>query len=289
MDNFDRSISLFIKSEDYNDSKDINLSTYNWAHLGYAYFNIGIYEKAIDYLTKVFEYDPSDTEIIYRIAKSYEYLEIIDKSIMFYTILVETDKDNFWYAIEATALAIECKLESEVNKFYLIAKNNVSTTIEKIVVESWEYYTKRDKNKTIKLLEESISILNNESKQNLNNNFKIVLLSYYYSILKDKYGEDFSLDVFEKSYLINPFEPHLNYILAKEYCDRNIKLSIALKMINFAIKSDIINPDFFYTKSLILYKLKHYRDARKSLEKMLKNNPNNLGAKELLDKILYNG
>jgi tetratricopeptide (TPR) repeat protein len=284
LNKIEKSLQDFKKSEELNIAGNSDLSMYNWVHLGYGYFDIGDYETAKVYLERIYYYDSTDAEVIYRLAKCYESLNLVDNAFFYYSQAVESDKNDFWYPLEATVLAIEKEMGNEANKFIGAAKNRAKSEIENIIASAWELRIKNDKAGALKLLEKVLFLIDlDENKEYIN--YKTSVVIFYYNLLKENANGNFSLDIFEKNLLANLKDPFLNFILAKEYCDRNINLEKALRMINVAIDFGKVNVEYHNLKGLILYKLGQVELAQKVVKNNLEFSPGNEKTLELLKKI----
>lgn len=284
LDFLSQAINNFLKSEENNLKKNIELSTFNWAHLAFAYFDLGDYKKSKYYLEKVYFYDKTDAELIYRLAKCNEILELYEEALKYYIKVVEIDKENFWDPLAAIIMLINCNNKNEVMKFLKILKDRSTTLVEKNITVAIELILESNYKESQTLLEKTLLILREKDYIKYKPNISTVL-SLHYGISKELKFKTISLKLFEEEYKVNKSDPYLNYLLAKEYYDRNIHLHRAIKMINVSIKKYKLDPYYFNLKASILFKIGNYRAAENAVNKNLLNHPDDEDSKELLIKI----
>jgi tetratricopeptide (TPR) repeat protein len=279
-----QAINNFLKSEENNLTKNIELSTFNLAHLAFAYFDLGDYKKSKNYLEKVYSYDKTDAELIYRLAKCNEILELNNLALRYYEEVILLDEDNYWDPLAATIMLIDCDRRDEGRKFLEILKKRSTTLVEKNITEGIEliFHSKYLESQT--LLEKTLILLREKAYAKYKPNIS-TLISLYFGIFHELNIRNFSLKLFEEEYKVNKSEPYLNFLLAKEYYDRNIQLHRAIKMIDISIKKNKLNPYYFNLKALILFKMRKYKKAERVIKKNLLNHPDDNDSKELLIKI----
>jgi len=278
-------INSFLKSEVYNLSKNVELSIFNWVHLAIAYFDLGDYKKSKYYLEKVYFYDPNDPEVIYRLAKCNEFLESYNIALKYYEEVILLDKENYWDPIAATIMLINCDRKDEGRKFLEILKKRSTTLVEKNITEAIELILHSKYIESQALLEKTLLLLREKVYEKYIPNISTVI-SLYFGIFQELNIRNFSLKLFEEEYKVNKSEPYLNFLLAKEYYNRNIQLHSAIKMIDISVKKNKLNPYYCNLKAMILFKLEKYKEAERVVKKNLLNHPDDVESNELLMKIL---
>lgn len=264
-----KSISLYEKSEKSHNNQDGSYTKYNSIYLGYSYLNLGDFVKAFEWFEINRKYDKKNLEILAHLGWCYALTNQPQEALRIYSVGAELEPENPRWHAESAKVLIELKQNDEALKQIELAKPKAKDSIDKGLVEIIEHKLNRNNQGAIDTSMKVISELkNNSSHADVADLY--MSISEWQKEIGDKEG---ALTTLETALKDIPYDAWIKNHLAMEYADREIKLDLALRVIEEAIEYQPDNSLFIDTKGWVLYKMGKKEEARKEIEKSLKLNP----------------
>jgi tetratricopeptide (TPR) repeat protein len=273
LEQYNKAIAKFKKSEDCNGGKDFTFTKYNAYYIGYSYLNLGIHREAVTYFDKYLSFEPNDSEIIGFVGWCNLLLYQHEAALKSYLRLVELDPKKPTYLIESAKILFELNKKSEAYKQLDMLKNFSCEPALNLLADSLKYRFNNELDKAIFFLERAHDELRMNQDEVLYSQLGdlSILLSEY----KKEHGDlEGAILVLENLCKVTPDDYWAINCLSFEYADQNIKLGKALEQINRCLKYQPENSFFIDTKGWILFKMGKVKEAKKLLEKSLELNPN---------------
>ncbi len=270
LENYRKAISSYKKSEKAHNYRDGNYTKYNSLYLGYSYLNLGNFIKAIEWFETYKKYNRENLEVLEYLGWCYLLVNRPLDALETYTIGAELEKTNPEWNTRSAIILIESKCNDEALKHIKLAKSKARDPIEKNFIEIVENKFEGNHRGTIDATKQIIVELKNEPSYSNVADFYL-LIPDCQKKLEDMEG---ALKTLEQTLKDVPYDAWVKNDLAMEYADRDIKLDIALTIINEAIEYQPDNPFFIDTKGWVLFKKGRKDEAKTEIEKSLELNPN---------------
>ncbi|MCP4104889.1 MAG: hypothetical protein GY749_05040 [Desulfobacteraceae bacterium] len=163
LDKYIKAIKAFEKSQKSHNNQDANFSKFNWYYLGYCYLNTGDFTKTIHYFKNYLKFDNKNIEILQINGWCYELTYDLEKALKSYLTALDLEPDLKELHINCSKILMDLNRKEEALDQLEIAETKIEDPIENEIVQSIRLKFNGNIEKSIEMLKNIISKIDNES------------------------------------------------------------------------------------------------------------------------------